>query len=247
MPSDSHQKKAFSLAEVLITLGIIGVVASLVIPTLIQRSDERANVASLKKAYSTLSSAFTLAVQENGTPDTWGLVAGHSTVMINTIKPYLRVTKDCTDGSKGCFPGEVNYMHLSSSRGIMALVDDQVRPKVKLADGTLMMSYVESATCSSEMGDTPALKNICGTYTIDINGYKKPNILGQDFFSFWLTKYGIIPIGSAQETDSTAFTVDCKDRNNSNGYGCAAWVIYNDNMDYLHCTDLTWGGKTKCN
>ena len=31
-----------------------------------------------------------------------------------------------------------------------------------------------------------------------------------------------------------------------NGYGCAAWVIYNKNMDYLHCNDLSWEGKHKC-
>lgn len=31
-----------------------------------------------------------------------------------------------------------------------------------------------------------------------------------------------------------------------NGYGCAAWVIYNENMDYLHCNDLSWDGKKKC-
>lgn len=30
------------------------------------------------------------------------------------------------------------------------------------------------------------------------------------------------------------------------GGGCTAWVIFNENMDYLHCDDLSWNGKTKC-
>ena len=30
------------------------------------------------------------------------------------------------------------------------------------------------------------------------------------------------------------------------GRACTAWVIYNGNMDYLHCNDLSWHGKTKC-
>ena len=32
----------------------------------------------------------------------------------------------------------------------------------------------------------------------------------------------------------------------SNGVGCAAWVILNENMDYLHCSDIGWGGKASC-
>lgn len=35
--------------------------------------------------------------------------------------------------------------------------------------------------------------------------------------------------------------------NKSNsGAGCAAWVIYNENMDYLYCNNLSWDGKTTC-
>lgn len=29
-------------------------------------------------------------------------------------------------------------------------------------------------------------------------------------------------------------------------FNCAAWVLYNENMDYLHCDDLSWGKKTRC-
>ena len=31
-----------------------------------------------------------------------------------------------------------------------------------------------------------------------------------------------------------------------NGAGCAAWVLLNENLDYLHCADLSWNGKKKC-
>ena len=31
-----------------------------------------------------------------------------------------------------------------------------------------------------------------------------------------------------------------------NGYGCTAWVIYNENMDYLHCNGLGWDKKVRC-
>ena len=49
--------KAFTLAEVLITLGIIGVVASLTMPSVISNQNEKKTVTRVKKAYSTLQQA----------------------------------------------------------------------------------------------------------------------------------------------------------------------------------------------
>ena len=64
-------KRAFTLAEVLITLGIIGVVAALTIPTLI--SNHRANVTmqKLKKFYSSMSQAQLMAINDYGEVQNW--------------------------------------------------------------------------------------------------------------------------------------------------------------------------------
>lgn len=56
----SFVKSGFTLAEVLITLGIIGVVAAITLPTLIQNNDEKATVTKLKKMYSNLQNAYAL-------------------------------------------------------------------------------------------------------------------------------------------------------------------------------------------
>ena len=58
--------KAFTLAEVLITLGVIGIVAGMTMPVLIQKHREQVTVNKLLKAYSTVSNAYQMAVQENG-------------------------------------------------------------------------------------------------------------------------------------------------------------------------------------
>lgn len=50
-------KKAFTLVEVLITIGIIGVVAALTIPTLIQNSNSKKFTTQFKKSLSTLNQA----------------------------------------------------------------------------------------------------------------------------------------------------------------------------------------------
>ena len=67
------QKVAFTLAEVLITLGIIGVVAALTLPSLIQKQHEKETVAKVKKAYSILSQAYLSANTEFGSFDQWGI------------------------------------------------------------------------------------------------------------------------------------------------------------------------------
>ena len=59
-------RKAFTLAEVLITLGIIGVVAAMTIPTLMTKIQNRMFVAQLKKEYSTLQQGFKMMLAQEG-------------------------------------------------------------------------------------------------------------------------------------------------------------------------------------
>ncbi len=67
---------AFTLAEVIIVVGVIGIVAQMTIPTLVKNVQRQQYIVSVKKAYNTLSSAYALAIQDNSSPITWNLV-GH--------------------------------------------------------------------------------------------------------------------------------------------------------------------------
>ena len=63
------RKVAFTLAEVLITLGIIGVVAAMTLPTLIQNHQKRSLEVATQKFYSTMSQAvkkYMADMQEKG-------------------------------------------------------------------------------------------------------------------------------------------------------------------------------------
>ena len=68
---DKFCRVAFTLAEVLITLGIIGVVVALTIPSLVQKYKEKVTVNKVLSAYSLLSNAYSLVLDDDGTPDTW--------------------------------------------------------------------------------------------------------------------------------------------------------------------------------
>lgn len=238
---------AFTLAEVLITLGIIGVVAALTIPTVLQNMQTQQTVSALKKSHSILNQAYNNAVRENGTPDNWGLTdyAAADPVgaenLVNTLAPYLNISKNCGRNT-GCFLSA--YKTLNNSPFNM---DNPRFAKARLSDGTLLMAYPIKADCTSSAGTSIELKSICGYIVVDINGLKIPNQFGVDLFWFYLTKQGITPIGTSLESPS-GFANDCSNSTSVNGYGCAAWVLYNENVDYLKCPGiLAWDGPTKCN
>ena len=91
-------KKAFTLAEVLITLGIIGVVAAMTMPTLIQKQQDVATVSRLEKAYSILSQAVISAQQEYGEIDFWTIVDSNQESTRENfarVEPYLKIVRKC--------------------------------------------------------------------------------------------------------------------------------------------------------
>src|SRR5574344_1031699 len=115
MKNRNFKSLAFTLAEVLIVLAVIGIISALTIPVLIQKAQERENIAKLKKVYSTLSNAFTLAVNSDGTPDNWDLIGSDSSIgaenLTNKIVPYLKVSKYCKT-SAGCWYNSIpNYLN----------------------------------------------------------------------------------------------------------------------------------------
>ncbi len=245
---NNSRKIAFTLAEVLITLGIIGVVAAMTMPSLIQNTKEKEVISKLKKFQSLMSQAFLMSVNENGTPDNWGLDANfniQTPVLSDKFIPYLKVTKDCGLIGK-CFYNKDIYFLNNLKWTNLYNPTGWGQMTLELADGSLVAMNVISSDCSSVRGTSKNLQNVCAFLYIDVNGGVNPNIFGKDFFSFYVTKYGVIPTGLPEEFDTNhSFAKNCIGEN-ANGMGCTAWVIYNENMDYLHCKDLSWDGKHSC-
>lgn len=95
----------FTLAEVLITLGIIGVVAAMTMPSLNQKLEDQRNMSSLKKAYSILQQATNLAISEHEGPEYWGMVDNSVesvTNVYNFYKPYFNMMRECPN-QPGCW------------------------------------------------------------------------------------------------------------------------------------------------
>ena len=245
--------KGFTLAEVLITLGIIGVVAALVMPPLIQNYREKEMVTRLKKAYSVLSTAYNSAICENGTADTWGYVSTYTlpnaTLTFEMFKPYLNIAKDCK-GALGCFSkigkagGYKSINGQVSAASGVGYIDYGTVYNIILNDG-MSVSFSSYGTSGFSYGPDMIIRNVV---TVDVNGNKKgPNQWGIDTFSFLLTDKGaLVPRGAPEVTRvDSKFPEACSVAAND-GSACAGWAISNENLDYLHCDDLSWNGKTKC-
>ncbi len=93
-------KRAFTLAEVLITLGIIGVVASLTMPALTASYQKKVTVTRLQKFYSVMNQAVTLSEVENGSAAGWKYpdttVSGTQEFFDTYLAPYMKVVKQTT-------------------------------------------------------------------------------------------------------------------------------------------------------
>ena len=232
----SLKKAAFTLAEVLITLGIIGVITAITMPSLIQNYQEKATVTKLKKCYSLVSQAYVSILNDEGGSDT--LQAGDDLEMMEKFGKYLKYQKTC-GRNKGCFPN-VTYKSVTGN-GYSKWEDDTTdRSRAILTDGTLIM-FNKSAMWGGNEGNY-----LYAQIYVDINGFKGPNQLGRDFFYFYISPEKIVPAGAKaleEKNEDQKFTKNCIQQN---GYACAAWVIYNENMDYLHCKDLSWDGKHSC-
>ncbi|MDR1167910.1 MAG: type II secretion system GspH family protein [Heliobacteriaceae bacterium] len=156
-------KSGFTLAEVLITLGIIGVVASITMPALIANYEKKATLTQLKKTYSMLSQIAKLAEVDYGSMDEWDTSLSAKNFAETYFVPYLRTVKTCTAITDGCWRDN-GYYDLKNSK-------ITVTPfSVVLTDGTVV-GFAKPIT------NTPVI-------VVDVNGAKGRNRLGRDVFAF---------------------------------------------------------------
>jgi len=257
----NDKRAAFTLAEVLITLAIIGVVAAMTIPTLIRSYQEKVTVTKVKKAYSVLTNALRLAVIENGTVDNWGIGSvyytegddGNSVANIpmdgsanlaNMFAKYLKTTEICT-GKKECS----ELKNTKTLSGTFLNQDSYAYGSsyIKLIDGTLVMFTPWEGKCLRVNGP---FNDVCGSVSV-LTEPEKDHWYGVNFFTFALRKNALVPWGAPVYTGNASQSLANKcvynGTNSENGLGCTGWIIEVGNMDYLHCDGLSYDGKRKCN
>ena len=174
----NNRKFGFTLAEVLITLGIIGVVAAITMPIVVGKVQWMILKNQYKKVYNTYSNAFQMIINDNdNTPyncyygyDSNPNGSGECNKMYNALAKRLNVVKYCSNKAleNKCVPKYSKYHSNAGCKGFSENSINNTNSAYVLNDGTIMMMY----------GSGGAL------FAIDTNGFKGPNKPGYDFFVF---------------------------------------------------------------
>ncbi len=197
-----NKKIGFTLAEVLITLAVIGVVAALTIPTLAKNYQNAQYLSALKKAYTQMNQVFLRMAVDSGQSDSissYFVYTGNSADSQNqsgdAIAKYYNLAKNCRSASSalGCVATYNNNIDGTSSSNT-AFDNRSDYYKFLTKDGMsfsfgLMSASSGNHSCNYHVVPDPnsPLYNVCGWVIIDVNGFKKPNFMGRDVFMFEIT------------------------------------------------------------
>ena len=191
----SLKKAAFTLAEVLITLGIIGVIAAITLPTLIQNYQKQVTVNKLKKAYSVLGQVAQKSIADNGAIS----VTNGETLNSNTCKsifytywlPYFKGAEIYPEGKGSNLNNNTSYYnHLNGSYWDTTIITQYPSGRIffTTADGMSfyinIMKWVFKYDENDKLISQTAVYSSSQTVYVDINGLKQPNTFGKDVFCF---------------------------------------------------------------
>lgn len=242
---------AFTLAETLIVMGIIGIVSALTLPNLNSSTGEKEKVAKLQKIYQNLNDAFGRAQAIYGPISEWNTSNGNSSslqynpIITDRVSEFLKISKTCPAKSAGCFKNGIFKNYRGEDPDTISnwnFGNAGSYPRILLADGTSVFIQHWSKTCDGAKAPDGS-RSVCGWITVDIDGPTKgSNQVGKDIFMFDFSEtYGVYPFGSFQEDYVPS---DIYNKCFSKGNGCTAWVIDFGNMDYLNADA---SGKCKNN
>lgn len=191
--------KGFTLAEILITLGIVGVVAAITLPTIIMNYKRIVWVNQLKANYTILTNGFSQMANSEGATslaesDTFRSLSGAG---CGTDPQYseARCSKFFNNFKK-FFKGDLqiaeNYQYSTEILNPSNKKNYSEKNIFIMPNGSIIFNYY-----FFPIGYSTAIYNQGGFY-IDTNGYKGPNVFGRDIFYFGviLDPPYIVPGGS---------------------------------------------------
>jgi len=225
--------KAFTLAEVLLVVAIIGITAAIALPNLSQSVDEDKYVMLAKTTYNELDSAInrmltnksiTEIVNDAGATTS----AAGTKAIVDELSKYVKMGTNCGNDITKCHNSSKIYVEYDGS---------------SIEDKTFASSFSNNAAAFTlPSGAVVVVVNVgseigSGIYVyFDVDGVKGPSKKGVDIFNAYINN-----------EDEFAYTSDGnRDPALEPDYGALSWVLSIGNMDYLHCNDLNWSTKHQC-
>ena len=237
-PPIHFKKAAFTLAEVLITLGIIGVVAAITIPGLINNYQRHIIETTLREDYSILQQMMRMS-EESDTPFDVNIpdnMEGSKNWFEKYAQPYLKFGKVCYN-TAGCWHDKLPTKTLAGRTAYfnqtgIGVGTDIIAVALNNGSNIIFDGYGRSSLYSYfgvSISESSTL-----IIFIDANGNRPPNVIGKDIYAAVYTSDGIVPAGNSMSVED--INANCSSSANSNnaGYFCLAkmkssgWKIPDD-------------------
>ena len=207
----NRKMHGFTLAEVLITLTIIGVISAITLPSLNNNVNNTAREKQTLKFYNQLQNMVERYKQDNEVDKIDDDIKSEA-----TIKKYFKIENKCANATD-CFAST----YAGVNKGTYNLSDMISNGEVfyRLKDGSVFGIY--------KTGDNFSV-------TFDTNGKSKPNKVGYDMWLAWITKDGeIVGESSQNDTDETVKAELTKCLNGEAYEGCFSYFLRNGfKIDY---------------
>lgn len=210
--------KGFTLAEMLIALVVIGVIAALTLPSLYQNIQKQTYVSQLQNITAILDEGFKLLMNKKNCFDMpcTGLIDPTTDNLVDNItnSNVFEIVKTCHMGDGSCYVNNISYLD-----GTMTWWNiPDYYSIIVFKNGSIIGFnglYTSDPNCENSVGtnrynETCTAGNLENVAFIDVNGSQPPNTFGRDIFRFYIAKDGtILPEG----------TKDC----NPSAYGSGYW------------------------
>lgn len=199
----------FTLAEILIVILVLGVLAAITVPIMIQSSRDTANVSAWKKGFTILKSLWDKVVMDAG---------GDATDVFVSLNDYYKEFESKLNIMKSCNSDSVSQGCFVSNSNLPAGLSPNGKPGFILGDGSAIFVADMKQDCSLQAGSL----TYCARVVVDVNAKEGPNKVGRDIFVTYLKPDEIAPSGAG----------DGETCQNDEGMGCAAEILLNSSMIY---------------
>ena len=202
--AQNDKKFAFTLAEVLITLGIIGIIAAMTLPTVINNAQDKQFHAQWKKAYSVIANAYNLAYEDY--PVYFEKIYGDEKTtaakelyynIFSRLNTFDYCVKEGLQGKVCTAYGQGLLISKVVSPGCDSLNKDKSKATTTGRYGCMYnggggVAYLTDGTiiyANAYMWNYPE-------FLVDVNGTKGPNVIGRDMYLILFRENRVIPAGA---------------------------------------------------